>query len=73
MLLSQLNAYFAEHKRACMADLAAHFDAQPEALRGMLDLLIAKGRIKRIRAQINCGACSKCDPQQLEIYQWRAD
>ncbi|HHK73944.1 MAG TPA: sugar metabolism transcriptional regulator [Rhizobiales bacterium] len=72
MLLSQLNGYFARHKRACLADLAAHFDVPPQALRGMLDLLIAKGRISRVQTGLNCAGCSKCDPQQLEIYERRS-
>jgi len=72
MLLSQLSAYFARHKRACLADLVAHFEVQPEALRGMLDLLIAKGRIGRVETGFNCAGCSKCDPHQIEIYEWRA-
>ncbi len=70
MLLSELNGYFARHKRVCMADLVSHFNASPEAMRGMLDMLIAKKRIKRVRVQIDCGACSRCEPEQLEIYEW---
>jgi len=31
MLLSDLNKYFATNKRACLADLANHFDADPDA------------------------------------------
>ncbi len=73
MLLSQLSAYFARHKRVCLADLAAHFDVQPEALQGMLELLVAKGRIKRVETPFNCGGCSKCDPHQLEIYERRTN
>ncbi len=70
MLLSELNRYFARHERVCMADLVNHFNTSPEAMRGMLDMLAAKKRIKRVMVQIDCGACSKCDPKQLEIYEW---
>ena len=73
MLLSELNGYFARHKRVCMADLVNHFNSQPEALRGMLDMLVAKKRIKRVAVQMDCGACSKCDPKLLEIYEWAGD
>jgi len=72
MFLSQLNRYFAQHKRVCLADLAVHFDAQPQALRGMLDMLIAKGRIGRVQTPMNCDGCIKCDPERLEIYEWRS-
>ncbi|PLX35557.1 MAG: sugar metabolism transcriptional regulator [Hyphomicrobiales bacterium] len=71
MLLSELNAYFASHKRACMSDLVNRFNASPEALRGMLDMLMAKHRIARTAAETNCSGCTKCDPGRLEIYEWR--
>ncbi len=69
MLLSQVNRYFATHKRACLADLVNHFDAQPDAVTGMLDIQSAKGRITRLLTS-NCGGCVKCDPDRLVIYQW---
>lgn len=70
MLLSDINAYFVEHRRVCMADLVNKFNASPEALRGMLDMLMSKRRIARIAAETDCSGCTKCDPERLEIYEW---
>jgi len=71
-MLSDINSYFATHKRACLADLANHFNAEPEAIKPMLALLSAKGRIARVTGSSNCGSCTKCDPDRLVIYEWCA-
>ena len=72
MLLSDLNKYFATNKRACLADLANHFDADPDALKAMLDLLTAKKRITPVIDNTKCGGCVRCDPDRLVIYEWCA-
>lgn len=71
MLLAELNTYFAENRRVCMSDLVNRFNASPQALRGMLDMLMSKKRIARIEVKTDCGGCSKCDPNSLEIYEWQ--
>ncbi len=70
MVLSEINSYFMDHKRACLADLVNHFHAEPDAIMGMLDMLAAKGRISRVTSGNNCGGCTKCDPNRLVIYEW---
>jgi predicted ArsR family transcriptional regulator len=70
MILSNLGAYLKDHKRASMGDLANRFDAEPEALRGMLARLMAKGRVRRLEGAGDCGGCRKCEAFQLEIYEW---
>ena len=72
MILSELKVYLRERGRAPIGDLANRFDADPEAIRGMLDVWIRKGRVKRLNAEAgDCGGCSKCDAFDLEIYEWR--
>jgi len=39
MILSELSRYLRDHRRAAVRDLAYHFDAEPDALRGMLETL----------------------------------
>lgn len=70
MLLSEINRFFVANKRACLADLANHFGAEPDAIMAMLDVLAAKGRITRLTSSTNCGGCTKCDPNRLVIYEW---
>jgi hypothetical protein len=72
MLLSDINRYFATHQRACLSDLINHFDVDAEAIKPMLAMLAAKGRIAPITTSNNCGGCTKCDPNGLVIYEWVA-
>jgi len=69
MILSEVRAYLAERKRAPLSDLQLRFNAQPDALRGMLQHLIRKGRVREISGK-SCDGCCKCAPETLEIYEW---
>ncbi len=70
MILSDVKRYLAEHRRVPMGDLVNRFDVQPEALRGMLDVWIRKGRVRRTAVGDTCGGCNKCAAYALEIYEW---
>lgn len=71
MILSDLRAYLQERGRAPIADLANRFDADPAAVRGMLETYIRKGRVRRVGGdEVQCGGCAKCDASQLEVYEW---
>ncbi len=70
-MMSDLKAYLAENKRAPISDLVNHFDSEPTAIRGMLDLYIRKSRVRLIDSGMgDCGGCTKCDAFALEIYEW---
>jgi len=69
MLLSELNQYFTNHKRACLADLANHFQSDGAAIAPMLEMLARKGRIRKLESSSNCGGCTQCDPDRLVIYE----
>lgn len=72
MILSDLRNYLQKQRRAALADMAARFDADPDALRGMLAKWIAKGRVAKLPAGTACGhSCCHCDPNTTEIYEWR--
>lgn len=72
MILSQLRDYLKTHRRAALADMALHFRTDPDALRGMLGKWIAKGRVEKLPSGTPCGGgCCRCDPQSIEIYEWR--
>lgn len=73
MILSEIRDYLKTHRRASLADLALRFRSDPDALRAMLDKWVAKGRVERIESNAACGStCCKCEPEQIEVYQWRA-
>ena len=66
MILSDLIGYVRERQVVCLEDVATHFDVEAEAARGMLDLLVAKGRVSEIAMgeegdqSAVCGGCSGC-------------
>ncbi len=71
MILSDIKQYLAQRGNASLSDLCIHFDANPEAMRGMLEQWMRKGRVQRHSASASCGSsCNKCDMDSTEIYQW---
>jgi hypothetical protein len=70
-MLLDIKAYMQERKHVSLRDIALHFDADPEAVRGMLDKWIEKGRVIKCSTEA-CGGCaSKCaTAQQEEAYEW---
>ena len=71
MILSDIKEYFSNHEMASLADLSVHFGVEPDAMRGMLDRFIHKGKLIKLPQE---GACPKCcigcDSDRLEIYGW---
>ncbi len=71
MILSELRSYLIQRKRVTLYDLVLHFNMDADALRGMLDKWIKKGKLTRLNPNSGCGTtCYKCDPTLTEIYEW---
>lgn len=71
MILADLKRYLMERRQATLSDMAVHFAAEPEAVRAMLSVWIAKGRVERVPVPASCGtSCTLCDPRGAEIYRW---
>lgn len=72
MILSELKDYIHEQGRVSLKDLVLHFNIDPDALRGMLQKWVKKGRIKlEMAGGASCGTgCCQCDPLITEVYEW---
>lgn len=70
MILSDIQKFIADNKRASIADLKIHFRMDADALRGMLNRLIRKGRISKMAEAKKCGGCHSCADDATEIYVW---
>ncbi len=71
MILSDIKKYLQSHGRAALADIAMHFDADPDAVRGMLEVWERKGKVKKSFVSASCGEeCKQCDTSAVEIYHW---
>ncbi|MGH8558992.1 MAG: FeoC-like transcriptional regulator [Methylococcales bacterium] len=71
MVLSEVRNYLRENRRVVLADLANRFNMDPDALRGMLQKWVSKGKVRKVSGNTGCsGGCCKCDPATLELYEW---
>jgi putative ferrous iron transport protein C len=73
MILSDIKRYLKERRHATLMDLAVHFDTDPEAMRGMLEQWIKKGRVSKSESHSTCNrGCSGCGcDAALEVYSWK--
>ncbi|MGI0483810.1 FeoC-like transcriptional regulator [Pantanalinema rosaneae CENA516] len=69
MILQQLQTYLRTHPPTSLEELTRHFQTDADALRGMLNPLIRKGRVRRVAGK-PCSQCHSCAPETLEIYEW---
>jgi hypothetical protein len=71
VILSDLRGYLRAHHRVALADLITHFGMDADALRGMLDKWISKGKVRKLPLSASCGtSCCQCDTALTEIYEW---
>lgn len=71
MILAELKNYVEQRGQISLRDAALHFDAEPEAIRGMLEFWVSKGRISKHGPVGTCaGGCACGATEQGEIYVW---
>jgi DNA-binding MarR family transcriptional regulator len=69
MVLQKLQTYFRQHHNASLAQLEQDLHINIDVLRGMLDRLVRKGRIRKTEGK-RCGSCHSCAPETIEFYEW---
>lgn len=69
-MFSEIRNYLQERGRAPLTDLAHRFDMDEDALRGMLDLWVKKGKVTIHNPDGACGGCTACDLGSQEICEW---
>lgn len=72
-MLADIRRYFMTRRKATLADLALHFDSDPDAMRGMLAQWIRKGRVVKSDLSACCShTCSGCcSKTAMELYEWK--
>jgi putative ferrous iron transport protein C len=71
VILSDIRRYLQQRGQASLAEIALHFDADPDAVRGMLEVWIRKDKVYKKMATASCGgSCTQCDPAATEVYVW---
>ena len=72
MILSDIKKYFSSQSAASLNDLCVHFGIEPDAMRGMLEQWIRKGRLRKLPEGTSCPSCCEaCNSDHLEIYEWK--
>ena len=71
MILSDIRKYFAGQPTASLAGLSLHFGVEPDAMRGMLEQWMRKGKLRKLPEGASCSSCcAACNLDHLEIYEW---
>ena len=71
MILSDIKKYFSSQQVASLPDLSVHFSVDPDAMRGMLEQWVRKGKLRKLPQGALCpSCCGACDSDNLEIYEW---
>ncbi len=71
MILADIRNYLKQRGQCTLSDIALHFDTNADAVRGMLEVWIRKGKVEKSATTASCGtSCQSCDPASTEIYSW---
>ncbi|RLA15991.1 MAG: hypothetical protein DRQ59_00255 [Gammaproteobacteria bacterium] len=71
MILSDLKNYLESRRQVSLSDAALHFDVEPEAMKGMLEFWVSKGKIRIDANQLTCGGSCSCSQAKEEtLYVW---
>jgi predicted transcriptional regulator len=73
MILNEIQNYLSHQGRASLAQMQVHFGIHADALRGMLNRLIRKGRVQKLPTPKRCHHCVDCSQESLEFYEWITD
>ena len=59
MILAEVRDYVRQRGRVSLADLVHHFDSSPDAMRGMLDQWVRRGKVRRLESANRCQGCTQ--------------
>jgi hypothetical protein len=68
-MLAELGRLIRARGAITLAEAARHLDASPEAVEGMLEHWIRKGRVRRVTPD-RCRCCTACGPEGPAVYVW---
>jgi len=70
MILNDVKNYVKTRQQVSLHEIALHFDVETEALKGMLDFLVSKDRIRQHTIQACPGGCACSQSENNEVYSW---
>ena len=71
MILKDVKDYVESRHQVSLGEIATHFDVEPEAVKGMLEFWVKKGRITHHSSAQVCGGGCSCSQKDIsDIYEW---
>jgi len=69
-MLTEILKLLAERGPMSLAEISRHFKSEVSAMQGMLEMLEAKGRVKRLDTKCsNCKGCIEVKPEDAAIFK----
>lgn len=70
-MLLEIKDYLITRKKVSLHELTQYFQVAPEVILPMLEIWIAKGKVKRTTKEPHCGVkCVQCHPSTVEWFEW---
>ncbi len=70
MSLKELQEFVFNFHRVSLAEMKLYLQIDGDTLKPMLDSLIKNGKVQKSPTAAKCQTCLKCEPDELEFYEW---
>lgn len=70
MNVTELRDFVFDFGRVSLAEMKLYMQIDRETLDSMLNSLIQQGIVKKSYTADECETCQKCDPEEIEFYEW---
>ncbi|MBT3071490.1 FeoC-like transcriptional regulator [Rhodomicrobium sp. Az07] len=69
--LSELSRYLQNRRQATLSEMSIYFGSSQDAVRGALDLMVSKGRVRKLPvAEAPCGRGCSASCECVEVFEW---
>ena len=70
MNLKELQDFICDFRRVSLAEMKLFLQIDGDTLSPMLDSLIKQGMVQKSPPTEDCETCQKCDPEEIDFYEW---
>ena len=70
MNITELKKFVFDFRRVSLAEMKLYLGIDRDTLDPMLHSLVEGGTVKRSYTAEECTTCQKCDPEEIEFYEW---
>lgn len=70
MNIAELKKFVFDFRRVSLAEMKLFLEIDRDTLTPMLDCLIQQGLVQKSYTAAECITCQKCDPEEVEFYEW---